>query len=241
MRVDFFGQKPSGVFVPGRIDNSAACEDVRKLLHELAALNLRISLTTHDIDDDTAAAKSLGVERAPAIVLRGQTNRAIRYFGNPRMKQFLTFVESLLLVANGQPSLQPDTIKTLRKLRSDVSVKVFVTPSCTFSPLAAVTAVRLALESVHVKLDVYDVTVFPEMIGPFFVRATPMTVFNDQYAIPGVIEEASLAEDVLAAAQGSEPSRGGDPKRLTPLAPPRPQQPRQQGPRTTAGGLYIPR
>ena len=241
VRVDFFGQKPHGVFVPGRIDNSAVCEDVRKLLHELAALNLRISLTLHDIDDDAATAEAMDVRRVPAIVLRGQTNRAIRYFGNPRMRQFTTFVESLVLVAHGKPSLQPETLKTLRKLRADVMLKVFVTPACPHSPLAVVTAMRLALESPRVKLEVFDVSTFPDLIGPFFVQATPMTVFNDQYAIPGVIEEGSLAEDVLMTAQGSEPSKGGDPKRLTPVALPRPRQRQPQGPHTTPGGIFIPR
>jgi alkyl hydroperoxide reductase subunit AhpF len=241
VRVDFFGQKPHGVFVPGRVDNSAVCEDVRKLLHELAALNLRISLTDHDIDDDSASAEALGVQRVPAIVLRGQTNRPVRYFGNPRMRQFIGFVEALSLVANGKPTLEAETAKTLRRLRSDVSVKVFVTPGCAHSPLAVLTALRLALESAHVKLDVYDVTTFPELITPFFVRVTPMTVFNDQYAIPGIIEEGNLAQDIQMTAQGTEPSKGGDAKRLTPLTPPQPRRRQPAGPRTSPGGLYIPR
>jgi alkyl hydroperoxide reductase subunit AhpF len=241
VRIDFFGQKPSGVFIPGRADNSAVCEDVRKLLHEIAALNLRLSLTAHDIDADAETAEALGVEGAPAIVLRGPANRPVRYFGNPRLKQFATFVEALLLVAHGKPALQPDTLRTLRKLRSDVALTVFVTPVCAHSPVAVITALRLALENAHVRLDVVDVTTFPDAIGRYFVRATPQTMFGGQYAIPGVIEEGNLAEDILAAAQGGQPSRGGDPKRLTPLAAPRPRQQQQQGPRSTSSGLIIPR
>jgi glutaredoxin-like protein len=241
VRVDFFGQKPSGVFVPGRIDTSAACEDVRKLLHEIAALNLRISLTVYDIDDDASTAEGMGVERAPGIVLRGPTNRPVRYFGNPRLHQFATFVEALLLVAHGKPALQAETIKTLRRLRSDVTLKVFVAPACPHSPQAAVTALRLALESARVKLDICDVATFPDVIGRYFVAATPQTVFSDQYAIPGVIEEGNLAEDVLVTAQGGQPAKGGDPKRLTPLSPPRPRTQQAQGPRTTSSGLVIPR
>jgi alkyl hydroperoxide reductase subunit AhpF len=227
--------------VPGRVDRSAVCEDVRKLLHELAALNLRISLTVHDIDDEAVAAQALGVEKVPAIVLRGQTNRAIRYYGNPRMRQFTAFVEALVLVAHGKPSLQAETLKSLRKLRTDVTLKVFVTPPCAHSPAAVFTAMSMALENAHVKVEVYDVTSFPEMIAPFYVAATPMHVFNDQYAIPGVIEEVSLADDLLLTAQGQEPSKGGDPNRLTPLARPQPRQRQPQGPRTTPGGLYVPR
>jgi alkyl hydroperoxide reductase subunit AhpF len=241
VRIDFFGQKPRGMFVPGRVDNSAASEEVRKLLREIASLNLRINLTTHDIDDDPEAVRAMGIDRVPAIVLRGANNRPVRYFGNPRLKQFVTFIESLLLVANGKPDLSPETVKTLRKLRSDVALKVFVTPACVHSPSAVFTALRLAMESAQVKLDVYDVAQFPDTIARYYVAATPMTVFNDEYAIPGVIEEGLLAEDVFAAAQGQQPSKGGDPKRLTPVALPRPRQQQPQGPRTTSSGLVIPR
>ncbi len=241
VRIDFFGQKPHGVFIPGRIDRSAVSEDVRKLLHEVAGLNLRISLTSQDLDEDAAGAEALGVQFAPGIALRGPNNRPVRYYGNPRARQFVAFVEMLVLAAHGKPNLQPETLKTLRRVKSDVSLKVFVTPACAHSPLAVLTSLRLALESAHVKLDVFDVSTFPETIQPFFVRATPMTVFNDQYAIPGVIDEGLLAEDILATAQGGEPAKGGDPKRMTPLVPPQPRQRQPQGAQTSPSGLYIPR
>jgi alkyl hydroperoxide reductase subunit AhpF len=243
VRIDFFGQKPASVYIPGRVDRSAACKDVSRLLRELAALNLRISLTEHDIDEDPATAEALGVQAVPAIVLRGPNNRPVRYYGNPRMKQFLAFVETLVLVANGKANLQAETLRTLRKVRSDVSLKVFTMPPCAHSPAAVITALRLALESSHVKLDLFDVATFPEMIGPFNVQATPITAIDDQYIVPGVIDEASLADDVLTRAQGGEPAKGGDPKRLTPMPRPQPQQAQQQqrAPRTTPGGLIIPR
>lgn len=242
VRMDFYGQKPTSVFIPGRIDHSGACEDIRKLMHELASLNPRINLATHDIDDEAADAQAAGVQWAPAIVLRGATNRPIRYYGNPRIKQFLAFVEALILVAHGKPNLQSETVKTLRKLRSDVALRVFVAPACAYSPLAVVTTLQMALESPRVRLDIVDISTFPEMIAPFSVRATPLTVFNDQYGIPGVIEEGNIANDVLTAAQGNEPAMGGDPRRLTPVATPESrQQQSQQGPRTTPSGLIVPR
>jgi glutaredoxin-like protein len=243
VRIDFFGQKPAGVFVPGRDDNSAVCEEVRKLLQELASLNLRINVSVHDIDAEAEAARAAGVFRAPAIVLRGPANRPIRYYGHPRGKQFTTFVEALVLVAHGKANLQPETTKTLRKLRQDVDLKVFVTPLCAYSPVGVITALQMALESPRVKLDVIDVTVFPDAVARYMVRATPQTAFQDQYVIAGVIDEDRLALNILEAAQGAEPSHGGDPKRLTPLMPPQPRpQPQQaQGPRQTASGLIIPR
>src|SRR5690606_21714880 len=119
VRVDFFSRKPSPIFIPGRED-CAACDDVRKLLRELAGLNLRIAFTEHDLDDDPETAKQFGIDKAPAIVLRGPSNRPIAYFGSPISRQFTAFVELLIIAARNAPGLQPDTVKTLRKLRSDV-------------------------------------------------------------------------------------------------------------------------
>lgn len=238
VRVDYFTQKPSPIYVPGR-EECVDCENVRKLLHELAALNLRINLTQHDIEDEPDVARDMGIAIVPGIVLRGKANPALRYFGTPAGRQFATFVEMLLMTARDVPPLQAETVKTLRKLRSGVRLKVFVTPNCLHSPQMVLPAAHMALLSPNVSLDVIEVTHFPALVQRFYVRATPLTVFNDQYAIPGVIEEGNLAQDLLQTAQGQQPSKGGDPKKLTMLAPPQPQQ--QQRRPASSSGLILPR
>ena len=112
------------------------------MLEDLAAVSPRIALTVHDIEADEATAQKLGVDKIPAIVLRGQTNRPLRFFGIPSGNQFPVFVETLIAAATGLVELEPETVRSLRKLRNDVSVQVFVTPTCNFSPAMAFNAFR---------------------------------------------------------------------------------------------------
>ena len=48
LRIDFFTQKPSSFYVPGR--ECRHCETVLAMLHEIAGLSPRISLTTHEFE-----------------------------------------------------------------------------------------------------------------------------------------------------------------------------------------------
>lgn len=239
VRVDFFTEKPSPIFVPGK-EPCAACDDVHKLLRELAGLNLRISLTVHDLGEDAETAGTLGVDKVPAIVLRGVANRPIRYFGNPVSHQFASFVELLLLIARGTPNLQDETTKTLRRLRSDVAMKLFVTPNCAHSPAMVLLAARMLLASPRLALDIIDPTLFPALLQRYPVRATPLVTLNDTFGIFAAMDEATLAQGILAAAQGQQPPVGGDPKKLTPLVPPRRASQPTRRP-ASSGGLILPR
>jgi hypothetical protein len=69
---------------------------------------------------------------------------------------------------------------------------------------------------------------------------TPLTVLNNEYAIPGLVEETALATDIAAASEGKEPQAGGDPTKLTPVRRPD-QQTQQAEPRLSPGGLFLPR
>ena len=64
VRIDFFSQKPSPIFIAGRAE-CVTCEDVRKLMRELAGLTDKVSLTTFDIETDKAWADQLGVDKVP--------------------------------------------------------------------------------------------------------------------------------------------------------------------------------
>ena len=112
VRIDYFTQKPSSIFIPGRQD-CAYCEDVRVLMEEVASLSERITLTTHDVDQQLEVAKSFGVDKVPGIVVRGQTNRPIRFFGVPAGTGFPAFIETLLDAARGTVTLLPKTAQQL--------------------------------------------------------------------------------------------------------------------------------
>jgi glutaredoxin-like protein len=235
VRIDFFGQKPSPIFIAGRQD-CIYCEEVRRLLEELASLTTRIALTQHDLDAEPEVAKELGVDKAPGVVIRGVANRPLRYFGMPSGNPFLGFIETLIDAARGPAPLQPETARTLRKLKTDVSVQVLLLPACTYSPPVARAALRLALHSVRVKTSIIEIAEFPSLVQRYRIQAVPLTVVNDAVAIPGVMDEALLAKNLLAIAEGKTPA-GANTSALTPLPQ---QQPQPNTMRTSPSGLIIP-
>jgi glutaredoxin-like protein len=236
VRVDFFTLKPMEIAIPGR--ECLHCDDIQAMLEDLAAVSPRIALTVHDIEADEATVQKLDVDKIPAIVLRGQTNRPLRFFGSPSGNQFPVFVETLIAASTGLVELESDTVRLLRKLRNDVSVQVLVTPTCNFSPAMAFNAFRFGLQSVRVKVDVVDVTHFPALLQRIGVPAVPVTIVNDTYATPGVLGESDMAQAILQAAEGEDVTVKSRPNTVTLLARPRPRQ--AAGPRRSPSGLILP-
>lgn len=236
VRIDYFTQKPSPIYIAGR-QECVYCEDVAKLLSELAALSPRIALTKHDIEEEAGVASELGIDKVPGIVIRGMANRPVRYFGMPSGNTFLGFVETVIDAARGPAPLQPDAAKTLRRLKSDVTVQVFVLPVCTYSPVVARAALRLALHSVRVKTSIIEIAEYPDIVQVYRIPGVPLTVVNDAVAIPGAMNESVLAENILLIAEGKQ-AVGGNSALMTPL--PRPQESQQNTMRTSPSGLIIP-
>jgi glutaredoxin-like protein len=239
VRIDFFTQKPSTIYVPGRQD-CMYCKEAQLLMEELASLSARISLTVHDIEDGQALAKTLGVDKVPGIVIRGQTNRPMRFFGMPSGTAFPGFVDTLIDAATGKVDLSPATIRQLRKLKDDVRLQVLMTTGCQYSPALVRLATKLALQTNRIKLDVIEVAEFPSVIQRYNVRLVPTTVIEDKVALPGTMDEAMLVETLLQVVEGrpftSQPKVG----LATPLIPQQPSQPQQQG-QVTSSGLILPR
>lgn len=237
VRIDYFTQRPSPIYVAGRQD-CVYCEEVRVLLEEVASLSPRIALTVHELSEARELATEMAVDRVPAIVVRGQANRPVRFFGIPSGNAFSGFIESLLDAARGGVELKPETVKQLRKLRSDVDVQVFVTPTGTYCPAQARTAHKLALQSPKVKVAVVEASEFPALAQRYGIRAVPTTVINDRIVVPGALDETDLVSLVMKVVEGRPLSLDdARPGPTTPLTAPTQQAMRA----SAAGGLVLPR
>jgi glutaredoxin-like protein len=196
VRVDLFVQRPSPIIIPGRPE-CPYCEDVQTLVGEVAALSDRLQLTVHDIYADTKAAADLGADRAPAIVLRGAGNRPIRFFGMPTGAEFTNFIDTIIEVSKGSNDLRPETSRLLKRLRDDVKLQVFITPSCTHSPAVVRAAFRIALQNNRVHTSVLEINEFPDLLQHYQVTETPTIVINDALVLSGAMDEATLVDCLL--------------------------------------------
>jgi glutaredoxin-like protein len=210
VKIDYFTQRASKLIVPGR-DECTYCEETRQMLEEVAALSDRVSLTVHELADAEDEARKFGIDKVPGIVVRGAANRPLRFFGIPGGNEFPNFIETIIEASKQQVAVRPETAKQLKKLKDDVSITVYVTPTCPHCPGVVRSAFRMALASARVHASAVEVSEYPRLAQQLGIRAVPLTVLNERTPIAGAIDETMLAEQVLKAAEGavSEQVQGG--------------------------------
>ena len=232
VKIDYFTQRPSPLYVPGR-EECAYCGDVQQILEELAALSEKVTLTVHEFADAPEEARKLGVDKVPGIVVRGPANRPLRFFGMPGGNEFPNFVEAIVAASKQQADVTPEIAKQLKKLKDNVAVVVYVTPTCPYCPGVVRAAYRLALASTHIHASAVEISEFPRLAQQLNLRGVPMTVIDDRVVITGATDEAGLLDGVHKALEGgplgAPASRAGA---MTDASA-------QPGP-SPAGGLILP-
>jgi glutaredoxin-like protein len=199
VNIDLWVQPERKIVVPGR----AACEycaDTRLLLEELAALSPRLKLAVHEVEAGSAEATAAGVEVLPTFTLTGPSVKGqVRFLGIPGGYEFSTLMEDLIDVSRGATELAEQTLTHLEALDSDVTIKVFVTPTCPYCPGIARLAHQAAMANPRVKAEVVEVSEFPDMGARYGVRGVPKTVINDALEFVGAQPEGVLVQAIFQA------------------------------------------
>jgi glutaredoxin-like protein len=237
VKIDFFTQRASKIFVPGR-QECATCEEAGTLINEVVSLSEKVLLNTHEFTDAREEAQKLGVDKVPAFVLRGPANRPLRFFGVPAGNEFPNFIETIVDLSKAKIELPAEIAKQLKKIKDDVSIDVYVTPTCPHCPGVVRSAYRLALASARIEASAIEIGEFPAVAQQLGVRAVPFTVINKAAAFAGAVDEAGLVEAIqqeVTGAPGSGPSESGP---TTEAGPPPGSPPPGPPP---GSGLILPR
>ena len=183
------------------------CQETRQICEEVAALSDKVSVSVHDFQEEKALADRFGVDKIPAIVpVRvlpdgREVDYGIRFFGIPSGYEFMSLLEAIKLVSNGQIHLSPATLEQLRTLDQPVHIQVFVTPTCPYCPRAVMLAHQLALASSHIRADMVEVTEFPHLGMRYQVMGVPRTVINENIHIEGAVPEAMFVRELMKVKQ----------------------------------------
>lgn len=129
VRITLFTRKASPDDVNGAIAQS--CRDAHDLLTEVAALAPNyLVLEERDLAQDAAEAEALGINRVPAILLRGKAAGVVRTFGVPSDYEFTTLIDDLFdLTSGGRTTLGANTRAMLALITRPVHLQVFVAPT----------------------------------------------------------------------------------------------------------------
>jgi glutaredoxin-like protein len=183
------------------------CAQTRQLVEELASLNEKIEVEIYDFLVNSEKAKKYDVDKVPAVIISGEKDYGIRFYGVPHGYEFQTFLETILNVSRGKTNLPQDTKNKLKEINIPVHIQVFVTLTCPYCPLVAEMAYKFALESDMIKAEVIDINEFPHIGHKYGVMGVPKTVINEKIEVVGAIPEDIFLENMLLAVHSTIPEK----------------------------------
>src|SRR3989304_8003420 len=139
------------------------CAETKQLIQELAELSDKIKVETYDLTANADKAKEFDVDKAPALVITGEKNYGVRFFGLPYGYELQTLIEAIINVSRGKTDIQDKTKEMLKEIKTPVHIQVFVTLTCPYCPIVGGIAHKFAIENDLIKADVIDGGEFPDL------------------------------------------------------------------------------
>ncbi len=178
------------------------CHSARELVEELAGVSDRVATQVYDFVNDRDKVEQYKIDKIPAIVVEGDADYGMRFFGVPSGYELGSLLEAINIVSRRNPMLAPETLEILKPLDRDVHIQVFVTPTCPYCPIAVKSAHRFAFASERIRSDMVEVTEFPHLANKYGVMSTPKIILNETFPIDGALPEKEFARKVMEAVGG---------------------------------------
>jgi glutaredoxin-like protein len=237
VKIEHFTQRSLSIVIAGR-EECRFCSETRQTLEELRALSPKVSLRVHELSESGTLAASLGVERVPATILRGQLNRLLRFDGFPGAGLFPPFVDALINTSRGSTDLDGRFKRSLGRVRGRLDVRVFVSPSGPYCPPMTAMAYAFGLENQRLRVSVVEIDEFPRLTESMQIRAVPTTVIGERARFVGAVPPDVFIGQLALAAEGHTLPAG--PSLLGAPAGPSTAVGAAPEPRTSPGGLILP-
>ncbi len=176
------------------------CRETHTLLEEIASVSDKIELKVYDFMENKDLAEKYGVDKIPAtVILEGEKDYGIKFYGIPSGYEFGSLIEAIKLVSTGKSLLQKDTIDYLKSIDKDVHMQVFVTPTCPYCPQSVMIAHQMAYVNPKIKSDMVEATEFPALSNKYNVMGVPRTVINGDVYQEGAVPEQVIVEKIKEA------------------------------------------
>lgn len=188
------------------------CDDIRDILKLLSRASEKIEIV--ELTKNSEEARRMDISLYPAIVVHGVEDYNIRYFGTPAGYEFGALVEDVVDASRGEPrNLPPQLVEALRRyVTQKTRIKVFVTPTCPYCPIAVRAAHRYAMVNRLIYGDMIEALEFPELADLYGVYAVPKVIIEvngeDKAEFEGAMPDAYFVAEIVRA-NGVDPSSAG--------------------------------
>lgn len=188
------------------------CDEIRSILKLLTSSSDKLEFV--ELSKGSLESEKFEAPLYPAILMNGGKGYNIRFFGAPVGYEFATLVEDIIDVSQGYPRGLPIQLAEalIRHVTRRTVIKVFVTPTCPYCPLAVRTAHRFAMVNPLIYGDMIESLEFPELADAYGVYAVPKVVIEvdgeDKAEFEGALPEVYFAAEVLKA-NGVDPRAVG--------------------------------
>jgi glutaredoxin-like protein len=103
------------------------CRENTALAREVADLSDQIEIEVYDFAADKQAVERYHVDKIPAIVVEGDKDYGVRFYGVPFGYEFASLLEAIRSVSTGDSELAPESREMLAGLKEPLHLQVFVT------------------------------------------------------------------------------------------------------------------
>ena len=152
-------------------DNSTYASENKRLIEELAQLSAKISTDIVAATDD--------FKNTIAIIDAYGNDMGMRFHGVPGGHEFTSFILGLYNVSGPGQSVSEDVLTRIENIKTQTSLQILVSLSCTMCPDLVVAAQRIASLSPYVCTEIYDINHFPDLKDKYHVMSVPCLVVNE--------------------------------------------------------------
>jgi glutaredoxin-like protein len=198
VKIVHFTQEPSRLVLPDHMKahECQLCKETKTLVTEVCALSDELDIEIFDFSADKDASAAYGIDKIPATIVMGEKDFGIRFFGIPSGYEYGSFIEAIMDVSKGTTDLNDDLKTAIEKIKTDVHLQVFATPTCPYCTMSVRTAHQFAVESEHIKADMVESTEFPHLVQKYNVTGVPKTIINETYSFDGAIPEKAFLDQI---------------------------------------------
>ena len=265
LKLEYYHQSPRRVVVPGRPEKPS-CALAKELYEEIAELSDHISLTVYEYEESAEQAKRRDIVDVPCVLVRGELNRPLRFYGAPNGHLLVAMIRAMVLASTRQAKPSVQMKRALGKLRRPTRLRLLGSAHDPMAGQAALAACAAALLSPKLQADVFAIEEFAEIGARSGVSAVPALFIDDRLFAAGLIEPMAMVEFIGLWQANPEKAQLNPPQpqpgSATAWRPPQPtgQRPEQstidpvaaaagraretvatpEGMRRTSGGLIVP-